>query len=63
MALALLALLTGTAQSEMYVEGYLGGSFAASTSDMIAGHYRNDPFWWAGPFNPGLCRKNRCKAS
>ena len=49
-ALALLTLVARTAQAEMYVEGYTGGNFAASASDMISGNYRNDPFWGAGPF-------------
>ena len=35
-ALALLALVAGTAQAEMYVEGYIGGNFAASDSSKIA---------------------------
>lgn len=49
-ALALLGLVAGTAQGEMYVEGYMGGNFAASTSAMISGNYYCDPFWGAGPF-------------
>jgi hypothetical protein len=35
-ALALLTLVARTAQAEMYVEGYTGGNFAASASDMIS---------------------------
>jgi hypothetical protein len=49
-ALAFLALVAGTARAEMYVEGYIGGNFATSASDMLSGNYRNDPFWGAGPF-------------
>ncbi len=35
-ALALLALVAGTAQAEMYVEGYLGANFAANSSGNLA---------------------------
>jgi len=49
-ALTLLAFINGMAQTEMYVEGYIGGNLAGSTSQMISGNYRNDPFWGAGPF-------------
>jgi hypothetical protein len=48
--LTFVSLASGTAQAEMYVEGYIGGSFAASASEMISGNYGNDPFWGAGPF-------------
>jgi len=34
-ALALLALLAGTAQGEMYFEGYIGGNWAANASDPV----------------------------
>ena len=34
-ALALLALVAGTAQAEMFVEGYIGGNFAASSPNSI----------------------------
>jgi len=49
-ALALFALLVGAVQAEMYVEGYIGGNFAASASETILGNYWNDPFWGEGPF-------------
>lgn len=35
-ALALLALVAGTAQAEMFVEGYLGGNFASSSPNSIS---------------------------
>jgi opacity protein-like surface antigen len=50
-ALALLALVAGTAQAEMYVEGYLGGNFAGSDSSPLATAL-NAPFTFSGNF-PG----------
>ena len=35
LSLALLALVAGTAQAEMFVEGYLGGNFASSSPNSI----------------------------
>jgi len=44
-ALALLALLAGTAQAEMYFEGYIGGNWAANASD---------PFFAGGIWRPTM---------
>ena len=47
-ALALLVLMAGVAQAEMYVEGYLGGVFPATTSDNLRIDH-NVPGRAAGP--------------
>ena len=45
---AVLAVPAAPARAEMYLEAYLGGNFAGSTSDSISGHWADAT--GAGPF-------------